>query len=183
MVGLYNNDHIHFYLFLNSGSEAKATKDFDYLLSDLRDTLKFLSISQKHSNRGIQFNKRWCGANFHHVSNEFDDLVERALYLAKLDQEPRYTDKVLMFARRGEKPILPVKDVVSVDIHTSPDDENLYLDVYVKVLHPENLSYWLTKIANKVTHAIQPHHNKLNYQSNIPHIEEYLEGLGELFFI
>ena len=87
-----------------------------------------------------------------------------------------------MFARRGEKPILPVKDVVSVDIHTSPDDENLYLDVYVKVLHPENLSYWLTKIANKVTHAIQPHHNKLIYQSNIPHIEEYLEGLGELLF-
>ena len=66
MVGLYNNDHIHFYLFLNSGSEAKATKDFDYLISDLRDTLKFLSISEKHGNRGIQFNKRWCGANFHH---------------------------------------------------------------------------------------------------------------------
>lgn len=182
MAGLYNCDHIHFYLFLNSGSESKAIKDFDYLISDLRDTLKYLSTNGNHGNRGIQFNKRWkSDSYFHHVSKEFDDLNERALYLAKLDQEPRYTNKILIFARCGKKPIQQVKDVVSVDVYASPDDENLYLDIYVKVLRAENLSYWLTKITSKVKHLTQPHHKKLIYQSNFPEIKEYLEYLSESF--
>lgn len=181
MVGWFWCHHIHFYLFLVSGTEDEAKKDFDYLLSDLRDTLKFLSTSGNHGNRGIQFNKRICGANFHHVSNEFDDLNERALYLAKLDQEPLYTDKVLIFARRGKKPVQQVKDQVSVDVYTSPDDENLYLDVHVRRLHPDDVSYWLTKITSKVQHFTQPHHKSLIYQSNLPEIEEYLKYLSENF--
>lgn len=108
-------------------------------------------------------------------------MNERVLYLAKLDQEPHYTNKVLIFARRGKKPIQQVKDVVSVDVYTSPDDENLYLDIHVKGLHPENLSYWLTKITSKVKHSTQPHHKKLIYHSNIPEIDEYLKHLGESF--
>lgn len=175
-------DHIHVYLFINAESEKGALKDINYLLGDLRANLKLLSPSSKYSNRGIQLNKRWTGDSyFHHVSKEFDDLNERALYLAKLDQEPRYTEKVLMFARHAKKDLKVLKDHVSVDVHASPEDEVMYLDVYVKTLHPENVPYLLSRISSKVKNSTQPHHKQLIYQSNFPEIEEYLQYLSENF--
>lgn len=70
----------------------------------MKDTLK--PLSNKFRNGGIELNKRWkSGPYFHHVSTEFDDLNQRVLYLSKLDQEPRFTKKVLVFARDTTKPV------------------------------------------------------------------------------
>ena len=104
--GCFLCHHIHFYLFLNAVDEDQALKDFNYLISDLKDTLKPLSTTNNFGNGGIQLNKRWkSDAYFHHVSNEFDDMNQRVLYLSKLDQEPRFTKRVLVFARDTTKPV------------------------------------------------------------------------------
>ena len=75
----------------------------------MKDTLK--PLSNKFRNGGIELNKRWkSGPYFHHVSTEFDDLNQRVLYLSKLDQEPRFTKKVLVFARDTTKPVRVVDE-------------------------------------------------------------------------
>ena len=75
----------------------------------MKDTLK--PLSNKFRNGGIELNKRWkSGPYFHHVSTEFDDLNQRVLYLSKLDHEPRFTKKVLVFARDTTKPVRVVDE-------------------------------------------------------------------------
>lgn len=109
--GCFLCHHIHFYLFLNAVDDGQALKDFNYLISDLKNTLKPLSTTNNFGNGGIQLNKRWkSDAYFHHVSNEFDDMNQRVLYLSKLDQEPRFTKKVLVFARDTTKPVRVVDE-------------------------------------------------------------------------